>query len=183
MRKGSKFNKSALIVFMAIFVVLGSYFAYSSFAAPPAGKGGGHGGKTTTIQTPNLSLSPSSQRVAYGSNLSIEVWADSADQPVNAVQVDLIYPTDKLNFVNVDATTSNFNVAAQASGGNGTVTIARGNLTPLSGKQLVAKVNFTANASKGKASIAFGSKSTLLSAVSNTSILAATYGGKYSLAP
>ena len=179
MHKGRKFNKLALAFFVAAFIALGAFLVFHSSAAKPSGGGGGHNVKA--MQTPNLSLSPSSQKLANGASLSVQIWADAGSQSVNAVQANLTYPADKLKFVNVDTTTSNFGVAAQATGGSGTITIARGNTTALSGKQLVAKVNFTAAVGKGSAAVGFASNSALISSTTNKNVLAATYGGSYSL--
>jgi hypothetical protein len=178
MHKWRKFNKLTFGLFLAAFVVLGAFLVINSSAA---GKPSGNGQGTKTQQTPNLSLSPSAQKVAKGSSLSVQVWADAGNQSVNAVQANLTYPADKLDFVNIDDTTSNFSVAAQATGGSGKVAIARGSIMPLSGKQLVAKINFTANVSKSKAAVSFDSSSALISSSANTNVLAATYGGNYSL--
>jgi hypothetical protein len=117
--------------------------------------------------------------------LTVQVWEDSGLSTINAVQANLAYPLSKLNLVKIDSTSTAFGVEAQSSGGNGVINIARGSTTPLSGKQLVATLNFTPLTSTSKqrstASVTFTTGTALLSDVTNLDILAATYGGSYSL--
>lgn len=169
-------RKINVIIFVIIFAVVASIVIYSSWAAAPGGSKGG-------AKTPSLSLSPASQKVPLSSSLKIEIWADTNSQPVNAVQANLSYPIDKLNFVNVDGTNSAFGLSVQGDGGNGVVTIARGSFQPISGKLLVATVNFTGANPKGRATVSFTNSTALLSSTTNQNILAGTYGGTYSLSP
>jgi hypothetical protein len=115
------------------------------------------------------------------SPLSVQIWANTNGQNVNAVQANLTYPIDKLNFVNLDFTNSAFGLAVQGDGGNGQIRIARGNFTPVSGNLLVATINFTGANNRGKANVSFSTGTALISATDNTNILAGTYGGTYSL--
>jgi hypothetical protein len=71
----------------------------------------------------------------------------------------------------------------QGSGENGKVTIARGSFQPVSGKLLVATVNFTGANTSGQATVSFATGTALLSAKTNKNILAGTYGGDYTLTP
>jgi hypothetical protein len=161
------------LFFVLVFAVITTLSAYTSMAARPA----------PALAAPNLTLSPASSSVAPGSTLSVQVWADTSTQQVNAVQANLTYPIDKLNFVSIDSANSAFGVAAEGTGGNGTVNIARGSTTPLSGKLLIATVNFTPLAHKGKSSaiVSFTTDSVLLSSTTNNDVLAGKYGGNYSL--
>src|SRR4051812_4883200 len=84
-------NIIAGLFFVLVFAVITTLSAFTSMAAK----------RTSTLSAPNLTLSPSSASVAQGSTLSVQVWADSTSQPVNAVQANLTYPIDKLNFVNI----------------------------------------------------------------------------------
>jgi hypothetical protein len=169
------FNILAGLFFVLSFAVVTTLSAYVSLAAKPQ----------RSLTTPNLSLSPSSQTVSAGTTLAVQIWADSGTNSVNAVQANLNYPIDKLNFVGIDTTNTAFGVEAQSTGGNGTVSIARGSTAPLSGKQLVATVKFTPLAATSKhrssAPVSFSTNTSLISNVSNADILAAKYGGSYSL--
>jgi hypothetical protein len=166
-------NIFAGLFFVLAFAIITTLSAYTTLAAKPAPQ----------QLAPNLSLTPSSQRISAGSTLSVQIWANSSSQLVNAVQANLTYPLDKLNFVNIDSNNSAFGVEAEKVGGNGSVHVARGSTTPLSGKLLVATVNFTPLQSRSKSSlnINFTTDSVLLSTTTNTDVLAAKYGGSYSL--
>jgi hypothetical protein len=168
------FNVFVGLFFVLAFAVVTTLSAYVSLAVKPS----------PPAITPNLSLAPSSAQVARGSTLSVQIWADSADQPVNAVQINLSYPVDKLNFVSIDTANSAFGVAAQNTGGNGVIDIARGATDPVSGRSLVATVKFTpltAAKGKSKAVISFTPGTVLVSSNTNGNVLAATYNGSYSL--
>jgi hypothetical protein len=169
------FNIFAGFFFVLSFAVITSLSAYTALAAKSA----------PALITPNLALSPSSGIVSAGSTLAVQIWEDSGTNTVNAVQVNLTYPIDKLNFVKIDSTNTAFGVEAQSMGGNGTIAIARGNTTALQGRQLVATLNFTPlNATskhRSSATVSFSPGTVLLSSVSNSDILAATYGGTYNL--
>jgi hypothetical protein len=169
------FNVFAGLFFVLAFAVITSLSAITTMAAKPQ----------PVKATPNLSLSPSSQTVQSGSTLTVQIWEDSGLSTINAVQANLAYPISKLNLVKIDSTSTAFGVEAQSSGGNGVINIARGSTTPLSGKQLVATLNFTPLTSTSKqrstASVTFTTGTALLSDVTNLDILAATYGGSYSL--
>jgi hypothetical protein len=173
LNRADHMNILAGLVFALAFAVITTLSAYSnlSWAAKPG----------TPQYTPNLSLLPRSQTVQNGSNLSIEVWADSGSQEVNAVQANLIYPADKLNFLNINSTNSGFEIAAENTGANGLIKIARGTTAPKVGKQLVAIVSFSTLSTRGKASVNFTTGSALSSYSTHTDVLLATYGGSYSL--
>jgi hypothetical protein len=85
-------NIFAGLFFVLAFAIITTLSAYTTLAAKPAPQ----------QLAPNLSLTPSSQRISAGSTLSVQIWADSSSQLVNAVQANLTYPLDKLNFVNID---------------------------------------------------------------------------------
>jgi hypothetical protein len=171
-----RLSKPRLLALVIALAVIAAVLIYNSRATAPSG-GGSAGG----IKTPNLTLSPDSQKVALSEPLAVQIWADTDGQKVNAVQANLSYPIDKLNFVNVDSNGSAFGLTVEGSGGNGKITIARGSFEPVSGKLLVATVNFTGADNKGEATVNFSSTTALTSSTSNKNILADTYGGKYSL--
>jgi hypothetical protein len=168
--------KPSVLIFVLFFAIVGTYFTYNTLAAPSGGNK-----SRSNLSAPNLTLSPTSKRVSVSSPLVVELWADSAGRNVNAVQANLTYPLDKLNFVNVDTTGSAFGLAVQANGENGKISIARGSFEPISGKLYIAKINFTGAARSGKATVSFAQGRALLSSDTNQDILTATYGGSYSL--
>ena len=161
---------------LVILIILAVILAYNSRAtAPSANKSSG------AVNGPNLSLEPASQRVLLSSSLAIKIWANTSGQKVNAVQVNLSYPIDKLNFVSVDSTNSAFGLSVKGEGANGKITIARGSFQPVSGKLLVATVNFSGANSSGQAIVKFTNGTALLNASTNRNILAGTYDGNYTL--
>jgi cytoskeletal protein RodZ len=155
----------------------------SGSSANGTSNGSGNSSKSSSA-TGSLSLSsPSSptKKVAKDSTLTLEVWADSGAQSVNALQVNLSYPQEKLSFIKVDGSGSAFTLDAQSSGGNGTVKIARGNIKPISGRLLVAKVQFKALDDSGNATVTFDKSSVLISSTTNKNILGKTDGATYTL--
>lgn len=133
------------------------------------------------VTGPTLYLSPTSQNVRQGGNLTETIWADTFGQKVNVVEADLSYSPNDLQFASINADDSAFKITAPSSNEKGLVKIARGNFDALSGKLLVGTVNFTVLGNGNKTAINFTGNSLLVSATSNTNILAATYGGNYTL--
>jgi hypothetical protein len=127
----------------------------------------------------NLYLSPASTSVTNGSTFTVNVRENSGGDAVNAAEVHLIYPADKLDFVSISSSSA-FGIVAASSGGGGNVNIDRGATPAVTGDQLVAIVRFKAKASSGSASITFGSSSKVVSEAGNQNILSGTSGGTYS---
>ncbi len=109
-----------------------------------------------TLGTASLSLSPASQTLAVGSNLSLEIRLNTGGQAVTAVSGFLDFDAARLEFVSVDSSTSSFSVKAEEILSGGQVKISRGQATPgvNSASALVAKVNFKA-LSSGTAPVSF----------------------------
>jgi hypothetical protein len=145
-----RFGFATLAVFMSCVTMLG--FSGKALAAAP-----------------NLYFTQINQMVS-GGTLYVQVHANSATTPVNAIQADFTYPTSLLSFVAIDSTTSAFDITASQSGGSGSVTIQRGSTTPKTGDLYVATVAFNV-ASSGVASLAFQGSSVLLRSSDNTDIL------------
>ncbi|HEY4695176.1 MAG TPA: hypothetical protein VIH52_04425 [Candidatus Nanoarchaeia archaeon] len=127
-----------------------------------------------------LYLSPASKTVNNGENFAVSVYTNTGGDPVNAVQANLSYPTATLQFISVDSSGSAFEIAAETSGGSGSVRIGKGTLTPKTGVQLVGIVNFKAIAA-GTASVSFASGSAVLRSTDNANILSGPTGGTYTV--
>ncbi len=159
---------SAALAVVGLAVLVGIYTLYQSFAA-----------------TATLSLAPATQTVTMGNNFTVTINVNSSTDTINAVQADLTFPKDKLQFVSIDSSTSAFSIQAANSGSNtlGTVTIARGVTggSTVSGPQQVAKVTFKAIAT-GSAPIAFAASSAVVRSTDNVNILATKTGGTYTVA-
>lgn len=170
--QSNQINTKALVVTLAVAVVVGAAVIYAEAAKPPTS--GGNGGNTKGGGSAQLLLSPAKSTISAGQTFTIQVRENSGTTTVNAVQADLTYPTDKLTLDSIDDSTSAFGIKAASTMGTGTLEIARGNTTPLSGNQLVANLTFTAKAAKGNASVSFASTSALLSSTTNTNIIGST---------
>jgi hypothetical protein len=128
-----------------------------------------------------LSLSPQSGIATVGKILTVEIWVDSSDTPLNAVQINLSYPADKLQYVSIDGAGSAFEIPAGASGGDGRVTISRGHMGSVTKRQLVAKVNFKPLTAVGSAKVDFVNGTSAISATTNSSVLGQTISAGFEL--
>lgn len=128
----------------------------------------------------SLSLSPASTSAIVGSSFNVGIYVNTGGNAVNAVQANLTYPANQLDFVSISSSAA-FGVDAQSTGGGGSVTIARGAISPVSGNQLVATVRFKAKVSTGTATISFRSGSGVAS--NGTPILGATTGATVAFKP
>jgi hypothetical protein len=127
-----------------------------------------------------IELSPASGSYPAGTNVDVQVRV-STSATTNAVQAVISYPADKLQYTSIDATGSAFDVAANSSGGGGTVTIVRGHIGGLTGTLLLATIKFAVLKS-GSADIAIGSGSAVVSSTTNTNLLgSASVGAHYLL--
>jgi flagellar basal body-associated protein FliL len=183
--KNASQKKVNVLVTLVVLVLIavGAYALFNSKDTKKPSTTNTSSSSSSTEKTGTMSLTPAEQHVNSGSTLTVQVWEDSGSQSVNAVQANLTYPQDKLKFEKVDSTASEFKVTAQETGGSGVIKIARGTTTPLTGKKMVATVNFTplGTANGGSAAVKFSSDTVLLSSTTNKSILSATYGGSYDL--
>lgn len=90
--------------------------------------------------TAEILLSSSSARVEAGETLSVDFYEDSGIHRVNAVAINLSYPTAKLEFVQIDTTAGEFEVQVQTNVGIGMIQIARGTQIPKTGKRFITRV-------------------------------------------
>lgn len=120
---------------------------------------------------PTVYINPLTQTYTQGSTITVEVHENSGSTGVNTVQANFSYPTNLLTFVSIDGSTSPFTVQAQSTGGNGTVSIARGVIGSLTGDQVVATVTFTVNSTPGTAKLAFTTGTALYSSSNSSDIL------------
>lgn len=128
-----------------------------------------------------LAIDPDSGNAVQNKTLTVSVYEDSKDQTANAVQANLTYPTDKFEFVSIDSSESAFGVTAESKGGDGKITIARGAVKPVTGKQLVAKVTFKVLDANGEGKVTFSTDSDVISSVDNKSLLSSSESAVFSL--
>jgi hypothetical protein len=165
----TQYSKTRFSIFIAAFCLVG-FFAFFEAVSTPMGN-----------TNATLYLTPSNQKVSAGKSLIMEVWMDAKNQPVNAVQANLIYPTDKFDYGGIDTNGSAFEIEAQSTGGNGQIKIARGHIGTLTGPQLVARVSLVTKAGQGNGSIDFAKGSAIVRSTDNANVLGSTDSGRYRL--
>lgn len=143
----------------------------------------------TLVLTPNkilaatsLYLSPASSTVVSGGSFAVALRVNSGADAVNAVQTNLTYNSAKLDIVSIDYTGSAFSIQAQQTLAVGSIQLARGTTSPVTGDKLIAIVNFKAKAgATGVANVQYAAGSEVISSTSNTNILTGTSGGTYTI--
>src|SRR6185437_14699759 len=122
-------QKPSAVATVILVAAVGTAFVINSLAA---------------TNSATLSLAPSSSSVGLGSNFTVTIHENSDVDAVNAVQSNITYSTSSLQFVSIDYTTSGFSTQAQSTPGTGTITIARGATTPVTGDQIIGVITFKA---------------------------------------
>lgn len=156
--KLADFSKRHIAVFAVVFGAIGGiWLLNNSFAI---------------LAAPTVYLTPETKSVTAGETVVLEVRMNSGTTTVNAVQADFTYPEAMLEFVAIDGAGSAFATIAPSTGGAGKVSIARGNIDPVSGDKLIAKVSFTVKAgATGAMELKFATGTALLDATTNTDLL------------
>lgn len=124
-----------------------------------------------------LYLSPERLATRANQNFTVSVRVNSGKEPVNAVQANLSYPADKLQFVSLNYRGSAFRVQAEEIVESGTIRLARGmpGGTPsLAGDLLVANITFEALASS---KVSFTEGSAVVRSADGINLLTGTIKG------
>jgi hypothetical protein len=177
-----KENQAKLMLgLLVVLLLIGLAFVLMGKNNSDSEQNNGSSNNTTTDTggDAKLYLKPSSQDVKSGSSITLEVWVDTGDKPVNAVQANLVYPADKFDFHSIDAKDSAFEVQAMSTGGNGKVNIARGHIGDVKGPNLVAKVILVAKSNKGDAQVSFADGSAVVTSTDHKNILKDKTGGSF----
>jgi len=117
-------------------------------------------------------LEPAKKTLASGDELILTVSLDTGQgNKTNSYIASLSYPEDQLEFVSIDTSKSPFNMALEAKGGDGKVTIMRGTTEAQSGKALVGTVKFKAKTSTSSDRVTVSNNSAIISSLDNTNIL------------
>lgn len=129
----------------------------------------------TIGNTGNLYITPATQSVNVGANATATLRLNPG-VGVDGVEAVVTYDQTKLTFVSVSGTGSPFDVELGAqTGGSGTVTITRGNLSGgVSTDSLVATLVFTAVAGTGNTTLQVAGNATKGGAYTNPSVTNAT---------
>jgi chitodextrinase len=129
-------------------------------------------------------LAPSTMNVNIGDTVTVGIRENSVTDLVNAVEADIRFDANKLQYVGVDETGSAFGLVAATAVSTGSVNIARGvngGTAAVSGDQLVTTVTFKALAA-GSVPVTFAATSVVVRSSDSTNVLAATLPTTFTLA-
>lgn len=141
----------------------------------------GHNGKqaSNSVQAAGspakLYLAPASASVVKGSNVTYTIKLDTGGSTVNAVQANLSYPTANFSAVTIDTSTSAFSIEASNTASGGSIVLARGALTAVSGIVDVAKITLTTSAA-GSPAVSWATGSAVVDSTDNSNILGTSTG-------
>jgi hypothetical protein len=153
------------VLVVALGMVIFGYIVVRIFAAGPA----------------SLYFSPASGSYSGGSSLTVAVYTNTGGQSSNAVQADFSYDSSRLTYVSTDFTGSAYSITASSSGGGGTVSMVRGNVSPVSGVALIGTVHFNVLSNAGTAALSFQNSSAVASSADNSNILGSTTGANFTV--
>jgi hypothetical protein len=130
----------------------------------------------------SLSFSPASGTFSAGSTMKVNVYANTGGENVNAVQANVAYPTDKLQFLSVSTRGSALTIFAEKYAAGGVVRLAGGTPSPgFSGNKLVASISFKVLQDTGTAALSFTGESAILRDSDNSNTLSGKGTGSYTL--
>jgi hypothetical protein len=181
----SKITKKQLLsIVLVAFAGIGGYFVFASQAATKV--------VNNAPNPPAVYISPQSQTIGAGETFTIEIRENSGTTAVNAVQANLIYPTNLIDYIptTAEVTASNpngisfvgsaFGIEAESrlDTSTGQIKIARGSTggTSITGDKLIAKLTFKAKTVGGLVPINLDSGTALISSSTNANILPAGGG-------
>ncbi len=127
-----------------------------------------------------LYFSPSSGTYSKGSTLKVNVYTNTTGELINAIQANISYPKDKLQFLSISTSGSVLSIIAEKVGGEGTVRIAGGNTSAFSGSKFIAAVYFKVLASSGNATLSFLADSAVVKSADNQNALTSSSTAKFS---
>ena len=117
----------------------------------------------SNISAATLKLVPDSGTFAKGTTLNVEIYVNTKGERINAVQTDVFYPSDKLQFVGINTSGSVLEIFAEQYSTYNTVTISGGVPSPgFVGNKFIGSINFKVLQELGVASLNFGDNSVVL---------------------
>jgi|GEM_PF-2640689 len=128
----------------------------------------------------SMSMTSSATNATTDETVTVTIIEDSGSESINAVQANLSYPANSLQYVSTNDSAA-FPIDAQTAVNNGTIQLARGAYTPVRGSQPVAVLTFKVLGSTGTAAMAFAGGTAVVSATSNTNIVTNETGKSLSL--
>lgn len=142
-----EFNRLSLAIFAAIFIIGGLYYLSNLLATDTAA--------TITMEPENTTLVP-------GQSVDIPVYVDSGHSEMDSVQAKITFDTSQLELTGVNDEGSDFGVEAPTEQNDGEVIIARGNTSPLTGRNLLVELSFNVLAQSGTGTVSFDTEDTLV---------------------
>jgi hypothetical protein len=135
-----------------------------------------------TAYAASLWLSPTSGTYGKNAMVKVNVGVDTAGEAINAVQANINYPADKLQFSSVSTSGSALTIFAEKTGGGGVVRIAGGIPSPgITGSKFIAVVYFKVLADSGTATLTFTGDSSVLKNSDNSEALSARGSSTFTL--
>ena len=152
------FLNSKTLILICLLVAASIIFLWKIFAAT----------------NPLIFTQPATTTVAPGAAVNVQVRMDSGADPVNVVQLNVSYPTDKLQFTGFDTTGTAFPTDIASKDNGGTIEVSRyvasGTAAP-SGNQLITTLKFNVLAgATGSAAISFGSTQYVVRSTDNANL-------------
>lgn len=149
---------------------------------------GAIGNQAQADETPSatLYLSPSSTTVKQGDTLTVDMRENSGDDKINAADIYLSYPFDRVEIVSV-INSSAFNLVLKNKYDGGLIRLTAAAFDPpskkthVTGDQSIATITFKALASSGTADFRFEKESVLTSPGYSKNALKSSSGGNYVL--
>lgn len=129
-------------------------------------------GTTSASAATSFSLTPASGTYGKDAIIKVNVYANTGGENINAVQANVSYPTDKLQFQSISTGGSALTIIAEKNASGGVVRLAGGTPSPgFSGNKLLASISFKVLADTGTAGLAFTSESAALRDSDNVNAL------------
>lgn len=170
-----KTSKIIALVCVVVIIVVGLALVLKGNDPAPASNSQSSEGQASFY------VSPDTQSVAKGQQLSINVWANSGSKSINTVEADLSYAADYFDFVGVEGTNSSFPYGVQGDAKDGVITIVRGTTNPVKSNSLVAVIKLQAKDKAGSTKISFTKDSKIFAKGGTKNILSKTTAGKYTI--
>lgn len=176
-------SNRAPVIIIGLLVVLAALTAGVIYWS---GKNNDSSSQPTTSTQDSTSLTAEISGEAEPSSLSAEeivsvsIYVDTSE-PVNAVGAALTYPADSLEFKSIDTSDTDFPTVAFSEGGSGMVKIESGiapGSDPLTGKKLIAVVQFKSLGGTGEQELNFVDGTQVISSETFKNILGTTQSVK-----
>ena len=168
--KAATFDKPGANWLVAGIVVLVAVtFSYAGFQFLSASAAGAR-----------IYLQPAKSTAALGSTFVVDVRGDALGETVNAAQVNVTYPANKLRYDGYDAQGGVLEVQANAENTPGTVRIARGTVTSTTGDFKILSLRFSVIGT-GKADLSVDPTSALVRQSDATDILTSYGSARFKL--